>query len=258
MKLSIIVPAHNEEDRIGDFLDAYVQYFISRYKDEVEFIFVVNNSNDRTEEILREAAQRLGHIHIIVESRNVGKGGALIQGFGKAKGDRVGFVDADGATPPDAFEELVNKVDDAGIVIGSRWLKQSIVDPPQPLSRRIASRIFNFLVRLLFGVPIHDTQCGAKVMRRESAERFIPALGLTRWAFDVDLLYQFHRAGEPILECPIAWHDVSGSRLDIGTAALDMFLAICRLRLLYSPFRWIVPLYGKTFARFVPPERMEK
>ena len=121
--------------------------------------------------------------------------------------------------------------------------------PPQPLSRRVASRIFNFLVRLLFRVPIHDTQCGAKLMRGDALRPVLPELEITRWAFDVDLLFKLRRAGCRIVEHPTTWHDVAGSKINVPRASIEMFLAICRLRLLYSPLRWIVTLHDLTLGR---------
>jgi len=113
----------------------------------------------------------------------------------------------------------------------------------------VASRIFNFMVRTLFKVKIRDTQCGAKVVTKEAMQAVFPHLGLTRWAFDVDLLFKLRRAGFRIIEHPTIWHDVAGSKINIPKASLEMTLAICRLRLLYSPFKWVVTIYDHTIGR---------
>jgi len=251
MRLSIVVPAYNEEQRIRPFLDAYTTHFLERYDGEVEFIIVVNGSSDRTAEIAQEYASRFEQIEVIVEPEKVGKGGALMLGLAAATGDVVGYVDADGSTPPEAFEDLIGRIGDGGAVIASRWFPESVVYPRQRLARRVASRCFNFLVRLLFRLRITDTQCGAKVLTAEALRAILPALGLTRWAFDVDLLFQLRRAGFTILEAPTTWHDVGGSQLRIGRASLEMFVAICRLRLVYSPFRWVVRVYDRTIGLMV-------
>lgn len=251
MKLSIIVPAHNEEHRIRPFLDAYTDYFIKKYADEMEFIIVVNGSSDGTEDIVREYAERFPQIQLLVEPARIGKGAAVGMGFRRATGERIGFVDADGATPPAAYQDLVEKIGDAGMIVASRWVKGSDVSPRQPLARRCASRVFNALVRLLFRLRISDTQCGAKLMKREVLDDILPHLGMTQWAFDVDVLFQARRAGHLILEVPTIWHDVEGSRLQVVRASKDMFLAICRLRLLYSPLKWVVALYDRFLGRVV-------
>lgn len=244
MKLSIVVPAYNEERRIARMLDAYVPYFAGRYGQDVEILVVVNGSSDRTAAIVQAHAARSAMLHCLVEPRNVGKGGALIEGFREAQGDWIGFVDADGATPPEAFDELLIQAGDAAAIIASRWTAGARVHPPQPLTRRIASRLFNLQVRLFFGMKLTDTQCGAKLMRRDVLLPLIPHFGITRWAFDVDLLFQIHRAGGRIKEIPTTWSDVAGSKLQVGRASLQMFLALVRLRLLYSPFKWVVRLYN--------------
>lgn len=249
MKLSIVIPAYNEEERLPPTLEAYLNYFEPRYGDDFELIVVVNGSRDGTERVVRDRMPHHPALRVIVEPEAIGKGGAILLGFRAARGELIGFADADGATPPDAFDDLVRNIGDAGAIIASRWFKESIVYPPQPLKRRIASRVFNFLVRLLFRVPIRDTQCGAKVLKREAVHAILPEIGITRWAFDVDLLFKLRRAGFRIIEHPTTWHDIGGSQLRIGRASLEMFVAIVRLRLLYSPFRWVVTLYDKTIGR---------
>ena len=251
MKLSLVIPAYNEETRLKPMLDDYVPYFTGKYGAEVEFIIVVNGSIDRTEDVAREYAKRCPQIRLIVEPRKVGKGGAIMLGFAAARGVLAGFVDADNSTPPSAYEDLVEHIGDAGGIIASRWRKESKVSPRQPLARRIASRVFNLLIRVMFGLRISDTQCGAKLMRRDALQVVMPRLGLTRWAFDVDLLFQLRRAGYRVIEWPTTWRDAAGSKLKVGRVSLEMFMAICRLRLLYSPFRWVVALYDRTLGRFI-------
>jgi len=249
--LSIIAPAYNEEDRIGPFLEAYGRFFEEKYGRDYELIVVVNGSADRSADMARDHARRYPGIRIIEEPRAIGKGGAVMMGLREARGGLVGYVDADGATPPEAFQDLVDHIGDAGLIIASRWIPGAKVSPRQPLTRRIASRIFNFLVRGLFGVKISDTQCGAKLMTRDVLDTVLPLLGLTRWAFDVDLLFQTRRTGFAIVELPTTWSDKTGSKLRVMNASAQMFIAICRLRLLHSPLSWIVSLYDSAIGRFI-------
>ena len=251
MKVSIVIPAYNEELRIRAMLETYGRYFASRYGSDVELIVVVNGSRDRTEHVARECAATLPQIKVLVEPQTIGKGAAVMMGFRAATGDVVGFVDADNSTPPEAFQDLVEHIGDAGAIIASRWIEGAQVSPKQPLKRRVASRFFNGLVRGFFKLKIHDTQCGAKLMTREAVRAVLPVLGITRWAFDVDLLFQLRRCGFRIVEWPTVWHDAPGSRLRVGRASFEMFIAICRLRLIYSPFRWVVAIYDRTLGRVI-------
>lgn len=250
MKLSIVIPAYNEEQRLPPTLAAYLAHFEPRYRGDFELIVVVNGSRDGTERVAREQVPSHPAVRVIVEPKAIGKGGAIMLGWQAARGELVGFVDADGATGPEAFDALVQNIGEAGAIFASRWIPGAQVSPRQPLKRRIASRIFNFLVRRLFKVRIHDTQCGAKLLSRAALDAVLPELGITRWAFDVDLLFRLRRHGFPIVEHPTVWHDVGGSQLRVGRASLEMFVAIARLRLLYSPFAWIVDLYDHTWGRW--------
>lgn len=234
-------------------LDEYLEYFESSHKSGYEMIVVVNGSRDNTAGVVRDYASRYPALSVIEVREAIGKGGAVLVGFKHASGDLVGFVDADGSTRPDAFYDLACNIGNAGAIIASRWFPESVVEPRQPFRRRLASRIFNFMVRILFGMKIHDTQCGAKILTARALSSVLPRIGITRWAFDVDLLFQVHRAGYPIKEWPTVWRDEGGSQLKIFRASFEMLLAIIRLRLVYSPLRWVVRLYDVTIGRITHP-----
>ncbi|MDR0994487.1 MAG: glycosyltransferase [Verrucomicrobiota bacterium] len=251
MKLSIVVPAYNEESRIGGMLDAYLAYFTERYGGDYELIVSVNGSTDATEEAVRQRQQASAQLRMTVDPRPIGKGGAIMAGGRLAQGDYIGFVDADGATPPFAFDDLLKQIGDAGLIIASRRLPGAVVQPRPTYKRRMASRLFNGLVRLFFRLNITDTQCGAKLMTAVAWRTIVPYIGLTRWAFDVDMLFKTRRAHFQIKEIPTTWSDMAGSKLRIYRASLQMFLAICRLRLLYSPFRWVVAGYDRLLGRVI-------
>jgi glycosyltransferase involved in cell wall biosynthesis len=251
MKLSIVIPAYNEEKRLRPMLDVYTGFFVPHYGSDVEFVVVVNGSTDRTEDVAREYAVNCPGMRVLVDPEKIGKGGAIMRGFAEASGALIGFVDADTSTPPEAFQDLVDHIGDAGAIIASRWLKESKVSPRQPASRLITSRIFNALIRLLFNLNIMDTQCGAKLMTEQAVAAIMPHIGVTRWAFDVDLLFQLRRHGFRIVEWPTIWQDAEGSQLHVFTDSAEMFLAIIRLRLLYSPFRWVITVYDKTLGRII-------
>ena len=147
------------------------------------------------------------------------------------------------STKPEEFYELYKKIDNYDGIIASRWMKESVVSPKQPLIRRIASRVFNILIRTLFGLKLKDTQCGAKMFKRQALIKVIHRMVTTRWAFDVDLLYQLKRNGFIIKEIPTVWSDDTNSKLNVKKASIEMFLAVSRLRLMYSPFKFIIKAY---------------
>lgn len=257
MLISIIIPAYNEERRLGAMLDAYLPHFEAWGEVETEFLIVVNGSTDGTEALARRYASRHASVQVLVEPRMVGKGGAILMGFDAAHGDVIGFVDADGSTPPAAFQALINVIRSHSpcMVIANRWSPESVIGP-QTLARQWASRRFNALVRMFFGLRLADTQCGAKLMHRAVLSAIRRRIFQTRWAFDVDLLLRVREAGFPIHEVPTTWCDVGGSKLRMGRTSVEMFLALVRLRLLDSRARWIVSLYDRSLGRWThrPPQ----
>jgi len=246
MKHSLVIPACNEAARIRPTLRAYLESL--RGKD-AEIIVVVNGSRDDTEGILREEfLRKYPELRMVVIPERVGKGGALIRGLRESRGEKIAFTDADGSTAPGDLWALADRLRGDGVVIGSRWLADSHIVRAQPWSRRTGSRLFNLTVRLLFGLRLSDTQCGAKVMSRSVLNALLPRIGSTDWAFDVDLLFQARRAGFPIHEVPITWRDVQGSRLNLPKAALESLAALGRLRLLHSPLRPLVQVWDNTLG----------
>lgn len=256
LRLSIIVPAYNEEHRLGPMLDAYLPFFDTALPDDYELIVSVNGSTDATEALARSYLPAHPALRVTATPAPVGKGGAIIRAGRLATGRHIGFTDADGSTPPAAFLDLLlsAEADPAPgyLVIASRWLPDSCVSPRQPLKRRLASRIFNFLVRRLFSLHVTDTQCGAKVMPAAAWHAIVPSIGTTRWAFDVEMLFKTRRAHIPIREIPTTWHDVDGSKINVPRASCQMFLAIVRLRLLHSRLRFVVTLYDRLLGRLLP------
>ncbi len=242
--ISIIIPAYNEEKRIGKTLHDYLPYFQKEYKNNFEIIVVLNGCKDATLNIVKQYAHysQLRYKNI---TSAIGKGGAVIEGFKLAQGKLVGFVDADDSTKAKEFHKIQQHLADADGIIASRWIRGAVTRPPQPLYRRIASRAFNILVRILFQLPLRDTQCGSKLFRREAIQKVLPQIGITSWAFDIDLLYQLKKNHYRIIETPITWENNTNSTLRIRKAAIEMFLAITRLRLLYSPLAFIVTVYDR-------------
>jgi glycosyltransferase involved in cell wall biosynthesis len=168
----------------------------------------------------------------------IGKGGALIEGLKLAPtADVVGYVDADGASPPDAFHALVKLIDKADCVIGSRWLPGAVLHQAQTRVRQFASRCFHLVVETLFGMHIKDTQCPCKVMRRAAVEKIHSSLRIADLAFDVNLLYSLKHAGFSVLEVPTEWTDKIGSKVtsSLFRSSLSMFLSVVRIWLIYSP-----------------------
>ncbi len=242
--LLLLIPAYNEEDRIEPVLRDYARFFRENYAGKFHIVVVLNGCVDNTFQVVERVAADFPEIRALEFRDPIGKGGALIEGLKLAPTtDLIGYVDADGATGPAAFLDLVRECQTADCVIGSRWLPESILHQSQSRQRRVFSRIFHQFVQLLFHMGIEDTQCGAKVMRREAVEKIHSALRIADVAFDINLLYALKKSGFKVREVPTEWTDQCGSKIKLNKGALGIVLSVVRLRLIYSPFyKWLRPL----------------
>jgi glycosyltransferase involved in cell wall biosynthesis len=243
--LLLLVPAYNEERRIEPVLRDYARYFREQYRGKFQLVVVLNGCRDNTLGVVQRVAAEYREIGVLEFADPIGKGGALIEGLKLAPlAEVIGYVDADGATPPRAFHDLVKRIGEADCVIGSRWLPESVLHVEQTGHRQFASRVFHLIVELLFGMHIKDTQCGAKVMRRQAVEKVHSTLRIADMAFDINLLYSLRHAGYHILEVPTEWTDKIGSKVNLFRTSLTMFLSAFRIRLIYWPwiYRWLRPL----------------
>jgi glycosyltransferase involved in cell wall biosynthesis len=235
--LTIVIPAMNEEQRIGATLDNYASYY-----PRAEILVVINGTTDNTEEVVKTAQRQHRTVRYLVFPGRIGKGGAVIEEFKAARGAMIGFVDADSSTAPAEFGKLVARLEqDGGLVgcIASRRIKGANVPTEKPFLRLMAGYGFNILVRLLFWLPYSDTQCGAKLFKAQQLNGILPALMVKGWAFDIELLYEMRRLGR-IAEVPITWYDSSGSKVRLVRTVWQMFTSVMQLRLLHSPLRKLV------------------
>jgi len=274
MKLSIVIPAYNEEKRIAKTLRTYHAFFSNvRAQNDLDFEFVVvlNGCKDNTIGVVEELRKTCGDI-VILDLLEGGKGLAIKAGFADAltrANDLIGFVDADMATLPQHFYDLVLNLVNQDVplnqlgangeknnlvrsgknnsvrpgvlrdipfdgVIASRYMVGAMVTPPRPKYKRWGSKlIYETWVRLLFGLNYYDYQCGAKLFTRRVIERVTPELTVRQWAFDVELLYLCKRNGFKIKEIPTVWEDQAGSTLTPIRSGLRMLGSVFKLRLKY-------------------------
>jgi len=240
----LLIPAYNEERRIGPVLRGYGEYFPKHYDGKFQLVVILNGCRDNTLGVVQAVAAEYPVISWIVNPDPIGKGGALIEGLTLApRADLIGYVDADGATEPPAFLDLVRRASEADCVIGSRWLPGAVLHQMQSGQRRFASRCFHHIVQLLFRMNIRDTQCGAKVMRREVVEKIHGSLCIADMAFDINLLYLIKRNGFSVLEMPTEWTDKTGSKVNLPRSSLTMLLSVIRVRWIYSPLKGLRPFF---------------
>ncbi len=199
--LSIIMPAFN----LGTVIAANVQrvrkVFLGRLPFEI--IVVDDGSADHTASELRRMQAAVPEMRPVFMARNGGKGAALRHGFEAARGRLILFLDADLDLPPEQAPQFFDTMaqQEADVVIGSK--QHALSDLHYPWHRRLMSNGYYWLIKLLFGLPLRDTQTGMKLFRRETLEWAFPRLLVKAYAFDLELLSLIHLKGFRIAETPV-------------------------------------------------------
>lgn len=218
--LSIIIPAHNEEERLPPSL-ALVNEFVRQQPYSIEVIIVENGSQDRTLAVAQAFQSKMTSLRVIQETQK-GKGLAVRSGMLAARGEYRIFCDADFSMPVNEISKFIPEDGQIyDIAIGSRELPESErVDEPE--FRHLIGRVFNSLVRYALLPGLQDTQCGFKAFRGEVAEHLFRMQTLTGWSFDAELLFIAQRLGYNIKEIPIIWYYKPGTRLNIIKDSIKM------------------------------------
>ena len=230
--LSVVVPAYNEENRLGPTLERIKEY-LGQQDYTSEIVVVDNASQDRTIEVAEAAGVR------VLEEPRRGKGAAVRTGLIAAKGDYVLFSDADLSTPIEEIEKLLAALRTGhDVAIASRALPESKLVKRQPWYREMVGRLGNLLVRLVAVPGIADTQCGFKLFPRDIAQRVFPAQRLTGAAFDVEVLFIVQHMGWTIAEVPVTWIDSPDTRFSRVRDSLDALKDLVRIRV-----NWLLGRY---------------
>jgi len=217
---SIIIPAHNEAERLPSSLEA-VKRFISSLPFETEVIVVENNSSDGTAEIVREWMKTMPQLRLISLAQP-GKGNAIRTGMLAAQGEYRFMADADFSMPVEEIRKFLSGGKPlAPVAIASREAPGS-KRIGEPFYRHLIGRVYNFLVRMLVLPGLQDTQCGFKCFSAEAAQAIFPLQRLEGWSFDVEVLTIARQLGFEIKQVPITWHYQPGSRMHLLGDSLQM------------------------------------
>lgn len=229
MQISIVIPAFNEESRIKKSLDRIVAYMKANSFD-YEIILVDDCSMDKTREIA--LSYHANNVFVFTNNINRGKGYCVKLGIKKAKYPIILFTDSDLATPIEEMPKFVKKIKNgADIVIASRTIKGSKIIVTQPFYRQLMGRIFPFIVHLFILQGFKDTQCGFKMFKADVAKKLVSMQTLSRFAFDVELLYIAKKHNYKINEVPVRWIDKGGSKINIITDPMNMVWDLFAIKL---------------------------
>lgn len=238
MKLSIIIPAFNENENLKKGVLQELEQYLSRQKFSYEVLIVDDGSTDGSREFVEKAIKGYKSFSLI-KNNHGGKAIAVMTGLLGSKGEIGLFTDMDQATPISEIEKIMPFFDEGfDIVIGSRQGRKGA-----PIIRKLMAAGFSVFRTIILGLPFTDTQCGFKAFSRKSIDKIFPIL-MERWkkhlkekgaavnaAFDVETLFLAKKMGFKIKEVPVSWHHVGTERVQVIKDSYDAIVDILKIRI---------------------------
>jgi glycosyltransferase involved in cell wall biosynthesis len=229
-KLSVIIPAYNEAQRIEKTLLS-VSEFLKKQAYQSEILVVSDGSLDETEVVVNGLVNQIPNLSIIPNKANHGKGWVVKQGMLKASGDVRVFMDADNSTKIDEIAKFLPLLEQGfSVVIGSRRTEGAKIAKHQGLIRDFLGGVFRLIVHTLVPLGVTDSQCGFKAFTATSAEMIFPKQKIFRWAFDVEILAIAKQLKFKIKELPITWVNDGESHVKLG-GMVNMLWEIVQIRI---------------------------
>src|SRR3989344_859585 len=227
MKLSIIIPAYNEEKRILGTLKE-IDYYSTKYPFNYEVLIVDDGSTDNTNIIVDNYILNKFNFRLFQNSENSGKGYSIRKGVRESTGDLILFTDADLHTSLFEMNKFLPYLKDFDVIIASRSLSGSLVG--EVLYRRFIGEVFSWIVQLLIIKGIPDTQCGFKLFTKKAAKTIFQRQLINGWAFDVEILFLARKLGFRIKDIPVTSNNPPGSKVNPITAGISMFRDLLKIR----------------------------
>lgn len=227
-QISVIIPAYNEENRIRNTIINYDKNLKEVYRN-YEIIAVLNGCKDGTLNVVKELQKKITKLKFLNYEEAIGKGGAIAEGMRYAEGSIVGFVDADDAFRVDGIKKIISQVEDGtDCVIASKWKNQRFSDVTEPFLRKVMSRGWNLLVRMLLELDYRDTQAGAKFCKKKVVESIGNEFVSRDFTFDAELLHKIKKKGFKIKEVYVPSRHVRGSTFKMRNSAA-MFINLTKI-----------------------------
>jgi dolichyl-phosphate beta-glucosyltransferase len=229
--ISVIIPAYNEECRLPAYLRTILDY-LGQQPSSFEVIVVDDGSSDGTAAVVERFRAENGGVRLIALPSNMGKGYAVKTGMLNASGELRLFTDADGATPITELERLKKELaEGADVAVASRAFQNGSTTVQSRLHRKLIGNMFNFIVRVCAVGGIRDTQCGFKLFTADSANTVFSLQTIKGFGFDVEVLYLSRKKGYRIVEVPVNWTDVTGSKVRLFRDSCRMFRDVLQIRI---------------------------
>jgi len=228
-KLSIVIPAFNEEKRLPATLERIAGY-INASGRATEVILVDDGSADGTAGVAESFRGKIAELRVVSNGRNRGKGYSVRHGFTESRGEIVLFTDADLSAPIEETDKLLAKMDGYDVAIGSRAVNRELIEVHESKFRELAGIIFNRIVRLILRLRFVDTQCGFKVFRRDKCKIIFEQQTIERFGFDPELLYLARHHGLRTAEVAVRWAHSPATKVNLLRDSVQMFLDVVIIR----------------------------
>lgn len=235
MYLSIVIPAYNEEERIGPTL-AKIYSFLKTRNYDYEVLVVDDGSTDNTvKEVQKNDLFIENKLRVISNGINRGKGFSVRSGMINSRGENVLISDADLSTPIEELDKLFAYfAKNFDIVMGSRSTQGSDIGIRQPWYREKMGRIFNFFIKKILFLEFNDTQCGFKLLKATPAKNIAAQLCMNGFSFDVEMAYLAKKRGYKIAEVGVIWNNSIQTKVSIFGSSLNMFFDLFRIKRLHK------------------------
>lgn len=231
--ITLIFPAYNEAARIANTVSAAVRYFENQ---DLDYEIIVSaDGDDGTRELVTRMSQANFRLRAIGNVERCGKGYGIRQAVAIARGDIIGFADADDKTPITELDKFLPYLQDGWhAVIGSRGQSESVIERQQPWYRRIGSKGFGVFMHIVMGLwDISDTQCGFKFFGGDVARDLFSRQKIDGYMYDVEILYLARCTGYRIRQVPVHWRDDGDSRLNLIAGNIRNVLDILKIRFIH-------------------------
>jgi len=228
--LSVVIPAYNEERRIGSTLSK-IRKYLDAQPYAYEVIVVSDGSTDTTVPIVNIIKEGWPQVRIIDNQHNQGKGAVVKQGVLASIGKYILFTDADNATPIEEVAKLLEHIVAYPMVFGSRYTKGSKIHIFQSRPRVILSRLSNLLIRIVVVPGVWDTQCGFKLFQNNAGKNIFANVRLTHFGFDIESFVIARKLGYKFKEVGINWYNDFETKVRTGREAVRTLTDLFRIRI---------------------------
>jgi dolichyl-phosphate beta-glucosyltransferase len=229
MKLTLLIPAYNEEDILENTLKEVTRY-LKKQKYSWEVLVVDDGSSDNTSKITKDFNSK--YVRLKKLSQNRGKGGAIREGIKDSKGDYIVFSDADLSVPINTIEKFMEFFDSGSeVVIGSRRIPGATIAIAQPAHRELMGRVFTFISKVMTGVFISDFTCGFKGFEKKAAREIFKRSMVDRWAYDSEIIFLADQLGYKIDQVPVTWENREDTRVRLRGVVFETLKDLLRIRL---------------------------